>query len=111
MTMKKEVVGIEEVAVEEFVTFQVGKAAVGGLVTFQVAKTPIKIGEQVCCTADIAELAVLMGLTARQMLKLLNKNLIRGVCWNKEANDGIEKIRHYMAEFEVCGFTTYFTAI
>jgi len=106
MTIKNEIVEIidvepiEEVAVEE----------VEPLVTFKVAKAPIQIGENVCCTADIGELAILLGLTARQMVKLLNKDLIRGVCWNKEANADIKEISHYMREFEVCGFTTYTTS-
>ncbi len=41
------------------------------------------------------------------MLKLLNRDLIRGVYWSKEANDDIDRIRYHMAEYEMCGFTTY----
>ena len=83
---------------------------INALTTFKVAKTPVKIGQDVCCTADIGELAVMLNLTARQMTKLLNRGLIRGVSWTKEANGDISRIRHYMAEFEVYGFTTYTTA-
>ena len=82
----------------------------GELVTLQVSKTPIKIGEDVSSTADIAELSVLLGLTPRQMIKLLNKGFIKGVTWNKEANIDINEIRYYMDEFKVCGFTTYTTS-
>lgn len=98
MTMKKEIV--EEI-VEEVV-----EEVVEG-VDITLAQSPIKIGENVCNTADIAVLAVLLDITARQMLKLLNKNLIRGVYWSKEANDDIERIRYHMAEYEIYGFTTY----
>lgn len=96
--MKKEIV--EEI-VEEVV-----EEVVEG-VDITLAQSPIKIGENVCNTADIAVLAVLLDITARQMLKLLNKNLIRGVYWSKEANDDIERIRYHMAEYEIYGFTTY----
>ncbi len=72
-----------------------------------LAQSPIKIGENVCNTADIAVLAVLLNITARQMLKLLNHDLIRGVYWSKEANDNIDRIRYHMAEYEIYGFTTY----
>lgn len=91
---------IEEVAVEEE----------NVLTTFRVAKIPIKVGQDVCCTADIGELAVMLNLTPRQMIKLLNRGLIRGATWSKEANGDISKIRQYMAEFSVCGFTTYTTS-
>lgn len=76
-------------------------------VEITLAQSPIKIGENVCNTADIAVLAVLLNITARQMLKLLNRDLIRGVYWSKEANDDIDRIRYHMAEYEMCGFTTY----
>lgn len=102
--MKKEIVVIEE-AVEEVVE-EVAEEVVEEVVEI---KAPIQIGEAVSCTADIAELTVLLNLTARQMVKLLNKGIIRGVCWNKEANGDISRIRRYMAEFMVCGFTTYTT--
>ena len=81
------------------------------VVAIKEIKTPIQIGENVSCTADIAELAVLLNLTARQMIKLLNKGLIRGVWWSKEANEDLPRIEAYMTEFSVCGFTTYTTAL
>ena len=106
MTIKEAVEEIIEEAVEEIIE----EVEEEELVTLQVSKAPIKIGEDVSSTADIAELSVLLGLTARQMIKLLNKNLIKGVTWNKEANIEINKIRYYMDEFKVCGFTTYTTS-
>lgn len=90
----------------------INEVAVGNkVVAIKEIKTPIQIGENVSCTADIAELAVLLNLSSRQMLKLLNKNLIKGVYWSKEANEDRSRIEAYMTEFSVYGFTTYTTSL
>lgn len=99
---KVETIQVENKVVAEEVVEEIEES-----VEITLAQSPIKIGENVCNTADIAVLAVLLNITARQMLKLLNRDLIRGVYWSKEANDDIDRIRYHMAEYEMCGFTTY----